>query len=82
MTPVAFNALDTSEQIKIAMRGDALVGHRSEGPRSMHLYAVEQFYVEVEFTTRRKDVLRVYASDGEDILNPYLEQIDISELWW
>lgn len=80
MTPAQFNHLDTASQIKTALHADSLIGHRCTGQRSMHLYAVEHFYVEVEYSTRRKDVLRVYASDDEDILAPYLKQIDLSEL--
>lgn len=80
MTPTEFNEMDTASQIKTTLVADGLIGHRSQGPRSMHLYAVEHFYVEVEYTTRRKDVLRVYASEDDEILTPYLNQIDLSEL--
>ena len=80
MTPDEFNALETGEQIKIAMRKDMLVGERSAGPKSMHLYMVDDFYVEVIFTTRRKDVLEVHASNDDAIIEPYLKQIDLTEL--
>ncbi len=81
MTAETFNALDTREQIKVAMRHDTMIGHRGEGPRSMHLYVVSDFYVEVVFTTKRKSVLAVHASKDEAILDPYLKQIDLTELF-
>ena len=82
MSAETFNALDTVEQIRLAMRHDTMIGHRSEGPRSMHLYVVGDFYVEVIFTTKRKSIIEVYASYEEDILEPYLQQIDLTELFF
>lgn len=81
MTAEKFNTLDTVAQIRLAMRHDTMIGHRSQGPRSMHLYVVGDFYVEVEFTTKRKSILSVYASRDEAMLEPYLRQIDLSELF-
>ncbi len=81
LTAEQFNTLETGEQIKLALTNDTLIGHRGEGPRSMHLYVVHDFYVEVVFATRRKTVLAIRASKEDDILEPYLEQIDLSELF-
>ncbi|RPD43549.1 hypothetical protein DRJ53_19610 [Paracnuella aquatica] len=81
LTAERFNTLDTLEQVKLAVRHDTLVGHRSQGPRSMHLYAVADFYVEVVFVTKRKSIVAVYASREVGILEPYLKQIDLSELF-
>lgn len=81
MTVEAFNALETVDQIRIARSNDTLIGHRGEGPKSMHLYVVDDFYVEVIFATRKKHILDVHASRDECILEPYLNQIDLSELF-
>ena len=81
MTADEFNTLEIREQIKVAMANDTLIGHRSEGPVSMHLYVVDDFYVEITYTTRRKAVINVHASKEDAVLDPYLEQIDLSELF-
>lgn len=82
MTLNTFNALTELERIRAVLRSDALIGHRCAGACSMHLYAVADFYVEVVYTTRRKQVKEVAAFKEDERLEPYLDQIDLSELWW
>jgi hypothetical protein len=81
MTPEEFNVLDSDDQVRMAMGQDTLIGHRSTGPKSMHLYCVDNFYVEIIFKTRRKIILDIHASNDDSIIEPYLKQIDLSPLF-
>jgi hypothetical protein len=42
------------------------------------LFQVEDYYVEVFFNKKTKEVGRIKTFHGTDLLQPYLKQIDIS----
>jgi hypothetical protein len=45
---------------------------------SIALFQVEDYYVEVFFNKKTKEVGRIKTFHGTDLLQPYLKQIDIS----
>jgi len=45
-----------------------------------YLFQVDGFYAEVFFNERNGNILQIKAFDNVDELEPYLEEVDISEI--
>ena len=56
------------------------VGKRKKGQQPVVLFQLHSFYVEVYYEQYRKIIDHIITTDSADILQPYLEQINIKEL--
>jgi len=51
-----------------------------KGDLFAYLYCLRRFYAELYYTTTNHQPARVIAFDDLELLNPYLEVIDITEI--
>jgi hypothetical protein len=76
-----FNFLDAMAKTEILSLEGTFLAERSEGCFRISLYQVENFYVEIYYHTTRYFYVCIRSFDDEGELSPYLEQIDISEVY-
>jgi hypothetical protein len=75
-----FQLLPEQQQIEILYRTGVYVGKRKEGISVILLYQLESFYVEVFYIKYRSHVMQLHCFDSTELLDPYLEQIDVENL--
>lgn len=80
MTLFDFQLLSLNKQIDLLHNEGVYVGKRKSSGRTMILYQLEAFYVEIFYFRYRCFVERISCSQSTAILNPYLPQIDVEEL--
>lgn len=82
MTLYQYNRLDELEQLEAIWEHGALVAEREDELNRYKLYQINAFYVEVvrdkEHNLRR--AFRSFASTNADMLQPYLDKIDVKGL--
>jgi hypothetical protein len=76
MTRSAFDALRQSEQVEVVYNDGVYIGNRQEPGFIIILYQIHDFYVEMFFF--ECELLDVKSFRSIDLLDPYLETIDIS----
>jgi hypothetical protein len=72
-----FNDLPDELKFDILHKHGVYVGKRKDGNQIIVLFQLHGFYVEVFYTQYRKIVDRIFTSDNPEILQPYLNQINI-----
>ena len=79
MTIYEFNYLDSKEQYDILVDEAVIVSCKT---RECHyiLFALEGFYVEMKLIPYFNTVENITAFEDDTHLDPYIEEIDISEL--
>ena len=75
-----FQLLPEQDQIDILYQYGVYVGKRKEAFSVILLYQFESFYVEVFYRKYRSHVNRLHCFESTDLLDPYLEQIDVENL--
>ena len=80
MTLIEFQLLHTPDQISILYKQGVYIGKRKQGHLTILLYQVESFYIEVVYEMYRRYIAKIKCSDSTDILDPYLEQIEVELL--
>lgn len=75
-----FNELPEELQFDILHKHGVYVGKRKQGDKTVVLFQLHAFYVEVYYKQYRKVVERIITSDSADILQPYLNQINVKGL--
>ena len=80
MTMYDFQLLQEQEQIDLLYKNGMFIGKRKEGCCIILLYQYESFYVEVVYRKYRRHVKQLHCSDSTELLDPYLEQIDVKNL--
>jgi hypothetical protein len=80
MTLYQFNEFSDLEQAEAVWEG-TLLGHRSDGCYRVLLYQIDSFYVEVYYHTTANTILRFHSFSTTRLLDPYLHQINISEIF-
>ena len=71
-----FDALRQSEQVEVVYKDGVYIGNRQEPGFIIILYQIHDFYVEMFFF--ECELLDVKSFRSIDLLDPYLETIDIS----
>ena len=79
MTFNDFIALDETSQEEV-LAGKRCVWGRDEGKFKVLLYQLSSFYVEVYYHKEHKEIKKLLPFEDTDLLAPYLNKIDISEL--
>ena len=72
--------LTEDQQFEILHRDGAYAGKRKVGKQTVVLFQLYGFYVEVFYKHYRKIVDHTIATDNTDILQPYIDQIDVQDL--
>lgn len=80
MTLKDFNMLDEPEQIIVISNFGTEIGKRADKAHKYILYQIDSFYVEKEFDIKGKTLKRIKPFNNLNLLNPYLNNIDISEI--
>lgn len=75
-----FQLLDTDEQVLLLHRDGAYAGKREEGGQVSVLYQLYGFYAEIWYTEYRRKIDHVVSSANTDLLQPYLDQLNVRDL--
>lgn len=73
-----FAALQENMQFDALYRHGVFIGKRKWEGRTVILYQLNGFYVELFYKEYRKIIDHVITSDNTDILMPYLDQVVIT----
>jgi hypothetical protein len=75
-----FNALPDEIQFDVLHRDGVYVGKRKLAGRTVLLMQLYGFYVEVHYEQYRKKIGHIITSDHTDILQPYIDQVQVKGL--
>jgi len=75
-----FIALQQELQFETLHKHAVYVGKRKEGKQQILLFQLHGFYVEVFYEKYRENIDYLVTTDSTEILQPYLEQINIGGL--
>lgn len=75
-----FIELPQAVQFETLHRHAVYVGKRKKSKQTVVLFQLHGFYVEVHYEQYRKIIDHLVTTDNTEILQPYLEQINIREL--
>jgi len=72
-----FMSMPVRLQVDLLYHEGVYLGKRFEEDRSVLLYQIEGFYIEIGYRSYRLFIHSIRASETIDILEPYLDQIRI-----
>jgi hypothetical protein len=75
-----FTDLPQEIQFQVLHKHGVYVGKRKVDNKTVVLFQLHGFYVEVFYKQYRKIIDHVITSDNTDIIQPYLDQINIRDL--
>ena len=76
-----FIQLNETEQIEILWYNGEQIGRRKDEEHLILLYQVEGFYVEVFYHNKERVIKKYMSFECTDLLEPYLEKIDITNVY-
>lgn len=79
MTLHYFICLKPSWQLEQIRQEGVLLAERSTGPLRFYLFALHGFYAELRYSPGEGHISVIRAFEGTEGLDPYLENINISE---
>jgi len=79
MTLFDFKLLSEREQLDLLQKEGAYIGKRKEDEHSILLFQLEGFYVEIVYQKHRSYIQQMRSFTSTVPLEPYLNQIDITE---
>ena len=75
-----FILLDQEEKKKTVLHEGVLIGKRKNDQWMVFLFQLEGFYVETYFDARNKGISEFRIFDHTELLQPYLELIQLDDL--
>lgn len=75
-----FSSLPEELQFKLLHQHGVYVGKRKLNGQPVVLFQLHGFYVEVFYLQYRKTIDHIVTSDHADILQPYIDQVDVRDL--
>jgi len=75
-----YSILNHCDQVDILCRQGIRLGSRSDADYTITLYQIDGFYVEVYYHCKKRHVTHIRPFSTTDLLDAYLEDIDISGL--
>lgn len=75
-----FRMLDKIDQIDLLYKDGIYIGKRREGKSIVVLYQLNSFYVKVFYQKYRCYVRRLYCFTSTQLLNPYLDQVNVEDM--
>lgn len=76
-----FKTLDKYTQVAVAQEEGTIIGKRIDSDDLLILYQLDNFYVELYYLHDLSEIYAIYHTESDKLLEPYLETIDISELF-
>ena len=80
LTLYEFNSFTKNEKVKALCNHGAYLSERTVETLRIVLYQLSSFYVEVKYDTESNKIVEFQVFINTIMLEPYLEQIDISNL--
>lgn len=80
MTLYQFNALDEMEQMEAVWDFGVHIGERDEPVFRYILYGINSFFVELKYNREHNSLVGSRSFTTQKLLEPYLPNIDISEI--
>ncbi|GAB4318098.1 MAG: hypothetical protein Kow00127_10050 [Bacteroidales bacterium] len=81
ITSVDFQNLTEDLKSYVLLNNGRHVAERSYGIYSIQLYAVYGFFVEVYYLPGSDEIDQIVAVNSDEVLDLYLDQIDITDLY-
>lgn len=81
MTSSAFNKLDIEKQLNLVMCKGVLLTDCIKYNLELRLFQLENYYAEMFTLETNGELISIYAFEDMESLQPYLERIDISDLY-
>ncbi|MEO6329850.1 MAG: hypothetical protein ABIO55_13005 [Ginsengibacter sp.] len=81
MTLYEYNHLDQAEQFEVLYKSGVHISDRADSDYCIILFQLDSFYVELYFHIERNTLKKLRSFSNVDFIKPYLEQIDLSELF-
>jgi hypothetical protein len=75
-----FNTLEQEQQVTVLQKRGSLLATKATNSLRIALYQIDGFYVEVYSKKKGDKVLCVNSFLDMDRLDPYLEEIDLSDI--
>lgn len=75
-----FTTLEELERADAAWKKGVLLCKRTEGFHTLWLYALDDFYIEATYHTHFNVLLEVTSFTDTDLLEPYLNELEIGSL--
>ncbi len=80
MTQNEFRLLPQAEQLDLLYTMGVFIGKRKQDNISILLFQLDSFYAEVHYQKHRCFASYILCSRSTDLLEPYLEQIELEDL--
>lgn len=80
MRHIEFIRLKKTEQVELLYCNAVYIDKRKEGDTVCVLYQMDGFYVEISYVKYRCCISRINAFESLDLLEPYLDAMDVEEL--
>lgn len=80
MTIDEYKKLAQADQLDLLQQEGIYIGKRKEEDKTILLYQLQSFYVEVFYKKHRNLINDMVLSQSTNILSPYLEQIKIKDI--
>lgn len=81
MTLSEYNRLDQVEQFEALYNYGIHIADRADNDYCIILFQLHNFYVELFFHIEQNALKKLRSFSNIDLIKPYLEQIDLSELF-
>jgi hypothetical protein len=75
-----FEMIDSLEKIELLTENGVLLSSRTDGCFQISLFQMDSFYVEIYYHIGQLCIRLIRSFDETSELNPYLGEIDISDL--
>lgn len=80
MTIPQFQELSYDDKVDLLYKQGVYIGKQKEGCHTKVLYQLDSFYVEIYYTKYRRLISHLVCFNFNDMLNPYLSQVDVGEI--
>lgn len=80
MTVTDFGTLTTSEQLELLQTRGVYLGKRKLQGKAVILYQFNELYVEIFYIKYRQVIDYIYCFSTTDLLEPYLNEINIDDV--
>jgi hypothetical protein len=80
MTISDFSLLKLTDQLTFLYEEGVYLSKRKSGKLTVILYQLQGAYIEIFYTKYRRVVHHIRFSESPDVLDPYLESIEIGSL--
>lgn len=81
MTITDFSILSLTDQLEILYTDGVHLGKRKADDITVILYQFKKWYVEIFYEKYRQTVKFIRCTESSEILNPYLDDINIDDIF-